>query len=368
MTFSSALRSFSEGYDDGRLSGNALPQRILGGAAFACVALACAWTLWANLAGTQANQVIAFKPSPPRAARPSSLANAYAKLAAAMRRHAPRSVLANDYAALLDPHYLLGFAPGTFSAGVELAADGREARPGFGRFTTAVAADVSSTLSRADRLVHSVASALPRLHASQTRTASVRDRPERETETPAAPQMQTASLPDRPQVETGKPTIFQRLFGKPFPALSLAYASPTDGTEDDGQSGASGRYDRWTAVYDISAHTVYMPDGTTLEAHSGLGRWLDDPTHVDEKSRGATPPDVYDLELREGLFHGVQALRLIPVDDKKVFGRTGLLAHTYMLGPKGDSFGCVSFRNYKAFLQAYLAHRIKRLIVVAGRV
>ena len=33
--------------------------------------------------------------------------------------------------------------------------------------------------------------------------------------------------------------------------------------------------------------------------------------------------------------------------------RSGLLAHSYMLGPNGDSNGCVSFRDYNAFLQAY---------------
>ncbi|MFY9832656.1 MAG: tlde1 domain-containing protein, partial [Methylocystis sp.] len=72
-------------------------------------------------------------------------------------------------------------------------------------------------------------------------------------------------------------------------------------------------YDQWTAVYDISAHTVYLPNGTTLEAHSGLGDRLDDPRHVRERMRGPTPADVYELALREQLFHGVQALRLKPV-------------------------------------------------------
>ena len=122
-----------------------------------------------------------------------------------------------------------------------------------------------------------------------------------------------------------------------------------------------------TAVYDISAHTVYMPDGTELEAHSGLGDRLDDPRHVHEKMRGATPPNVYELEPREQLFHGVQALRLIPAGDGNLFGRTGLLAHSYMLGPNGDSNGCVSFRNYNAFLRAYMNHKIKRLAVVTRR-
>lgn len=123
--------------------------------------------------------------------------------------------------------------------------------------------------------------------------------------------------------------------------------------------------DQSTAVYDISAHTVYMPDGTKLEAHSGRGDMLDNPRYVSERMRGATPPDVYDLQLREQPFHGVQALRLIPVGNGDVHGRTGLLAHTFMLGPHGESFGCVSFRNYKAFLQAYLHGEVKRLTVVA---
>jgi hypothetical protein len=61
----------------------------------------------------------------------------------------------------------------------------------------------------------------------------------------------------------------------------------------------------------------------------------------------------------------VQALRLIPVGGENPFGRTGLLAHSYMLGPNGDSNGCVSFRDYNAFLHAYMNHRVKRLVVVA---
>jgi len=36
-----------------------------------------------------------------------------------------------------------------------------------------------------------------------------------------------------------------------------------------------------------------------------------------------------------------------------------------MLGPNGDSNGCVSIKNYDAFLQAYLKHEIKQLAVVA---
>jgi Protein of unknown function (DUF2778) len=122
--------------------------------------------------------------------------------------------------------------------------------------------------------------------------------------------------------------------------------------------------DSRTAIYDIVAHTVYLPNGRRLEAHSGLGGQLDDPRYVNAKGRGPTPPNVYDLTLREELFHGVRAIRLNPVDDGKMFGRDGMLAHTYMLGPNGQSNGCVSFSDYPAFLNAFLRGEVDRLVVV----
>jgi hypothetical protein len=119
-----------------------------------------------------------------------------------------------------------------------------------------------------------------------------------------------------------------------------------------------------TAIYDIAAHVVYLPDGQRLEAHSGLGRGMDAPRFATMKNRGPTPPNVYDLALRKERFHGVQALRLIPADETKMFGRDGILAHSYMLGPNGQSNGCVAFRNYPAFLNAFLKGEIDRLVVV----
>ena len=61
---------------------------------------------------------------------------------------------------------------------------------------------------------------------------------------------------------------------------------------------------------------------------------------------------------------GVRAIRLVPVGDGKMFGRDGLLAHSYMLGPNGESNGCVSFSDYPAFLDAYLKGEVDRLVVV----
>jgi hypothetical protein len=176
---------------------------------------------------------------------------------------------------------------------------------------------------------------------------------------------------------------FQKLFGLGRPAApadsSLAYASPeTEAVPSrpaaDSASGSSfiprsappAGYDRRTAVYDISAHTVYLPDGTRLEAHSGLGAYLDDPRYVALRMRGATPPHVYELQPREEMFHGVAALRLLPVGgDGSVYGRAGLLAHSYMLGPNGDSNGCVSIKDYDAFRKAFEEGEFTRLAVVA---
>jgi Protein of unknown function (DUF2778) len=171
-----------------------------------------------------------------------------------------------------------------------------------------------------------------------------------------------------------KPSIVEKLWGKPQPKNSLlAYASAdVSSTSSLGPNrnlaleGTQPRYDQSTAVYDISAHMVYLPDGTKLEAHSGLGSSLDDPRSANIRMRGVTPPHLYELTPREALFHGVPALRLKPVGgEEAIYGRAGLLAHTFMLGPRGDSNGCVSFRDYNAFLNAYRNQGIKRLAVVA---
>ncbi|RUV62737.1 DUF2778 domain-containing protein [Mesorhizobium sp. M5C.F.Ca.IN.020.29.1.1] len=118
------------------------------------------------------------------------------------------------------------------------------------------------------------------------------------------------------------------------------------------------------AVYDISAKTVYMPDGSRLEAHSGRGSMADQPRYANLKNVGPTPPHTYDLRLRESRFHGVEALRLIPVDGKNKYGRDGFLAHTYLLrGGRAESSGCVAFKDYARFLDAFKKGKIKRLVV-----
>lgn len=167
----------------------------------------------------------------------------------------------------------------------------------------------------------------------------------------------------------GEMGILQRLFGasQPQPTTALAYAPVESGdlrgwpAIEPQRRGGSGEK---TAIYDISARTVTMPNGRRLEAHSGLGDLLDDPRSISMKNRGVTPPNIYTLRLRESLFHGVRAIRLIPEHASRMFGRDGILAHTYMLGPRGDSNGCISFRDYDAFLEAFLNGEVTRIVVI----
>lgn len=139
---------------------------------------------------------------------------------------------------------------------------------------------------------------------------------------------------------------------KPAPVASIPPTTLPDGASR-------------TAVYDITGAIVHMPDGTKLEAHSGLGERMDDPRHIKVRMRGPTPPNVYVLTERERLFHGVRAVRLNPVYDDRMFGRDGMLAHSYMLGPNGQSNGCVSFKDYKKFLTAFLDGKVDKMVVVA---
>lgn len=175
-------------------------------------------------------------------------------------------------------------------------------------------------------------------------------------------------------ITSPRQSMVEKLWGKRDPSGGLlAYASADASItasiapkEQNPMLGGAPPYERDTAVYDITAKTVYLPDGTKLEAHSGLGSNLDDPRSQRQRMRGVTPPHIYTLKPREALFHGVPALRLTPIGgESAIYGRDGLLAHTFMLGPNGDSNGCVSFKDYYAFLDAYRNKGIRKLAVLA---
>lgn len=161
------------------------------------------------------------------------------------------------------------------------------------------------------------------------------------------------------------PRVDNRNFFEKFTdKIRLASLTPGDGLVGRAPDLAALGYDSRTAVYDISAKAVYLPSGIALEAHSGMGALMDDPQHVDQRMVGATPPAIYDLKPREKPFHGVRALRMTPVEGTSALGRVGLLTHNYMLGPRGDSNGCVSIKDYDRFIKAYDNGEFNRLVVV----
>jgi len=318
---------------------SARPQRLMAGAAIACVAFACTWILIVNLAGPRAGLIdvsgTIFDDVERATARSDRLA------VAPPSPQQPSRTASKSDRLLFDPHFTLGSTSQSFAAGTPAQP------PGFAVAQATTQPAPQTVAPPSPRVAQADTPPLPQPRPL-TRAAALRDDAHRVVADAVA---DTRS-------------IWDKLFGRPASALTLAYAGAETGSLGSGHGSASGLYDRSTAVYDITAHKVYMPDGTALEAHSGLGALLDDPRHADVRNRGVTPPAVYDLQPRETLFHGVAALRLIPEDDDKALGRDGLLAHSYMLGPNGDSNGCVSFKDYEAFLQAYRNHEITRLAVV----
>lgn len=212
--------------------------------------------------------------------------------------------------------------------------------------------------------------------------------------TPRPPELKLPATAEPPAIALRQPTrrskvaaapapvaednrsFFQKLFGAPQQpnGPAMAYAAPEDDVVDRSRGrrlspsfGPAVSTAQGTAIYDIRAKVVHMPNGEKLEAHSGLGDKMDDPRFVHIRMHGATPPHTYTLTEREALFHGHRALRMHPVGGSgAIYGRAGLLTHPYLLGPNGDSNGCVSFKDYNRFLQAYLRGEVKRLVVVAS--
>jgi hypothetical protein len=365
---STSTSAFGRAAHHRKSSRKVIPNHILGSAAIACLVLGCGWTLHTNVFGANVYPTLSSANfDSPVIRRPAVVAISSAPPAA-------NSVVA----ALSEPAPRIS-APATMPSAPSLSFDDRFAAAAPQAIESKAVAEApkleSPKLAEAPRSKENspppapvqVAAIAPAPRAAETRPAkgagaAVRDMAQR-----AKAAVMSIAAAD-------KPSIFEKLWGKP-PARGslLAYASADASvtgslgpTQNSALEGTQPRYDRSTAVYDISAHMVYLPDGTRLEAHSGLGSKLDDPRSANIRMLGVTPPHLYDLTPREALFHGVPALRLKPVGgEEAIFGRSGLLAHSFMLGPNGDSNGCVSFRDYNAFLNAYRNQGIKRLAVVA---
>ncbi|PYE44958.1 uncharacterized protein DUF2778 [Rhizobium sp. PP-F2F-G20b] len=154
------------------------------------------------------------------------------------------------------------------------------------------------------------------------------------------------------------------------PPVQLAYAKPNAPIDmDDDEPSMAPRKPlfgnrKGVAYYDISAGVVHMPNGERLEAHSGIGKLRDNPDAVHIPMKGPTPPGTYKVTMREALFHGVEAVRLTPIDGVAPHGRVGLLAHSYLLRNRGDSHGCVAFADYPRFLKAFKRGEVTQMVIV----
>ncbi len=375
---STSTGAFGVAAHNRKKSSRKIPQHFLGGVAVAAVVLGCAWTVYTNVFGASvypsmnsaAYDAPIVRQSSVAAVRPARPAfnEVFASLPAPALKistpeSVPSSIMFNERFAASAPQ---GEAPKPVDA-TQIA----EAAPPVEAPKKIEAPKLAEAPKAKEPAPAQVAMNIPAPAAKQAEAkpaakapgASVRDMTQR---------AKNAVLSI---ASNDKPTMVEKLWGKqPSHGSLLSYASADvsatgslpDTKAQNPMLGGQPPYDKQTAVYDISAKMVYLPDGTKLEAHSGLGSKIDDVRYSHVRMHGVTPPHIYELTPREALFHGVPALRLNPIGgEQKIFGRTGLLAHTYMLGPNGDSNGCVSFKDYYAFLNAYRNQGIKRLAVLA---
>jgi hypothetical protein len=355
-----------------------IPQHFLGGVAITGLVLGCAWTVYTNVLGAS------VYPSVNSAAFEAPVVKNPTVVAA----HPVRPAFNEIFASLPQPSLVIP-APENVASSLMFSERFAAASPQGEPSRSIEPRPVEATkLADASPVMQA---SKPKVSAPATRLALATAPKEAEAKLTEAKSMDAkiataSSSPVRDMAQRAKAavmsiasndkqTMVEKLWGKQSSQNSLlAFASADasvtgsiiDTRSQNPMMGGAPPYDRQTAVYDIAAKMVYLPDGTRLEAHSGLGSRMDDPKSSHVRMQGVTPPHIYELKLRESLFHGVPALRLTPIGgEEKIYGRDGLLAHTYMLGPSGQSNGCVSFKDYYAFLDAYKNKGIHRLAVLA---
>jgi hypothetical protein len=347
---------------------------LFGGAAVACLVIGCGWTVYSNIINASAYPTIGNADHVeavvrrPQLAERSTVQVIHETFAALPQQSAVVAAITRD---MFNERFSAAHADGVASNAASAApaeAPKLAEAPKILESKTVEAPKLAEAPKTRDAAPAQLALnvpppvvSAPASRAAETKPSKIRDMAQRAK----AAVMSIAS--------SEKQSIVEKLWGKEPSHSLLSYASAdasaitgSIGREQSPAMGGSAPYDRETAVYDITAHTVYLPDGSKLEAHSGLGDNMDDPRSQKMRMRGVTPPHIYTLKPRESLFHGVAALRLTPIGgEESIFGRDGLLAHTFMLGGTGASNGCVSFRDYNAFLNAYRNQGIRKLAVVA---
>jgi hypothetical protein len=358
-------------------SRKAIPQYFLGGVAVTGLVLGCAWTVYSNVIGAS------IYPSVNGAAFEAPVAANSTTIAARQVQPAFNEI----FASLEQQRPLVMPAPENVASSLMFnerfaaaAAQGTQSRAGEARSveTTKLAAiSPAAEEPKAADAPKRADTSKPKVAAPATQLALANPAPQEPAKASGNSIRDMAQRAKAAVMSIGsgeRTNMVEKLWGKSQSNSLLAYASADasvtgsiiDTRSQNPMLGGAPPYDRQTAVYDISAKMVYLPDGTRLEAHSGLGSKMDDVRYSHVRMQGVTPPHIYELKPREALFHGVPALRLTPIGGQdKIFNRDGLLAHTYMLGASGQSNGCVSFKDYYAFLDAYKNKGIRRLAVLA---
>jgi hypothetical protein len=336
--------------------------RLFSGVAALCLAIGCGWTVYTNIFAASVYPTLGT----------AGYDEPVVKLPRKVATRSTSQAVSEVFSLIAKSETVAALSPDMFNE----------------RFAAAAPRSVASNAASADPPPAAPVPAAPRLaeapkpkeSAPAQLALNVPSPVPRPVETKPAAKSVSSSIRDMTQrakaavmsiASNDRQTIQEKLWGKQSHTSLLSFATADASVtgsipQNAAAVGSSPPYERDTAVYDISAHMVYLPDGSSLEAHSGLGSQIDDPRSASIKMRGVTPPHMYELTPRESPFHGVAALRLNPVGgEDAIYGRVGLLAHTYMLGPNGDSNGCVSFKDYNAFLNAYRNQGIKKLAVVA---
>jgi hypothetical protein len=351
---------------------------MFGSAAIACIVIGCGFTVYNNIIAANVYPTLGSagndEPVVKRPVATRSITERFSEAFAALPEQTAVVEKSTDVAAISPTMFNERFAAAA-PQGVESNAASAAPAPEAPKLAEAPKTVPTTKLAEAKPVEPSKPADTPKTKQAPQQVAALSPPPAPE---PSRSGLSVRDMADRAKAavmsiaSSDRKNMVEKLWGKPASQGSLlAYASADASVtgslprEQNPLMGGSAPYDKDTAVYDITAHTVYLPDGTKLEAHSGLGSNLDDPRSQKIRMRGVTPPHIYDLKPREALFHGVPALRLTPQGGEgAIYGRDGLLAHSFMLGANGDSNGCVSFRDYYAFLDAYRNKGIRKLAVV----